>query len=68
MLMGNPNLEDDDEVDDTEEGHPGNAEADADADKEEAEMDNVEALMAGVAIGEKDKVRRVLQKSLRKSD
>lgn len=55
MLMGNPNLEEAEEID----------EEDADADQaklantqvEEDEMDNVEALMAGVAIEEKDKVR-----------
>jgi hypothetical protein len=56
MLMGNPNLHEDDE----EEGDADEDEDDKqdpiDAQAEEAEMDNVEALMAGVAIEEKDKV------------
>lgn len=54
MLMGNPNLHEDDEeegeADEDDKQDPTDAQA------EEAEMDNVEALMAGVAIEEKDKV------------
>ncbi|KAH8088491.1 hypothetical protein HD553DRAFT_268669 [Filobasidium floriforme] len=56
MLMGNPNLhEDDEEEGDADEDEDDKQDSTA-AQAEEAEMDNVEALMAGVAIEEKDKV------------
>ena len=53
--MGNPNHHEDEEEGD-EEDAVANEQDSTGAHAEEAEMDNVEALMAGVAIEEKDKV------------
>ena len=55
MLMGNPNHHEDEE-EGAEEDAVANEQDSTGAQAEEAEMDNVEALMAGVAIEEKDKV------------
>ena len=62
MLMGNPNHQEEDEVE-AEDGEDKDSENVIN--REEREMDNVEALMAGVAIEEKDKVRyNVLSRTL----
>jgi hypothetical protein len=59
MLMGNPNHHEDEEEGDEDE-EEADKQGPADVQAEEAEMDNVEALMAGVAIEEKDKVSTYL--------
>jgi hypothetical protein len=55
MLMGNPNLGNDEDEEEEEDDE----DSEAAVRQEEDEMDNVEALMAGVGIEEKDKVRIV---------
>jgi hypothetical protein len=57
MLMGNPNHQEEDEGEAVDDEDAGSENV---PNREEQEMDNVEALMAGVAIEEKDKVRHTL--------
>ena len=54
MLMGNPNHQEEEDEEKVVDGEDAGSEDVIN--REEQEMDNVEALMAGVAIEEKDKV------------
>jgi len=54
MLMGNPNHQEEEDEEGTVDGEDAGSENVIN--REEQKMDNVEALMAGVAIEEKDKV------------